>query len=216
MIVVTGAGGSLGPHVARALAEQGHQVCCCDTDTSRLEGLPGEHVAIDLLDEDATREWAASRPEVTGVVHLVGGWRGGTPVAATSDEDVRWLEERLFLTVRRVSAAFAAPLAASGRGRFLLLSSAQVDAPAAGNAAYAAAKAAAETWTLAFGRELAEHGGAANILAVNAIVTRAMREAEPGKAFKTFTDAEDIAAALVFLCSDAGAAMRGQRLALHG
>jgi NAD(P)-dependent dehydrogenase (short-subunit alcohol dehydrogenase family) len=145
-----------------------------------------------------------------------GGWRGGTPVGSNPADDVRWLEERLLRTVQLTTAAFAAPLAASGRGRVTLVSTPQALRPAAGNAAYAAAKAAAEAWTFAFGAELAEHGGAANVVSVNAIVTPAMREADPDKPYKTFTDADDIAAALVYLSSDAAAKMRGQRLSLHG
>ena len=206
-MAVAGAGGLLGPSVVRALEAAGATVSA----PSRAE--------VDVLDAAAAERWAAEAAGVAGrvdaVLHLVGGWRGGTPVPATPDEDVRWLHDRLFRTVQHVTAAFAAPLAASGRGRFVLMSSAQARSPSAGNAAYAAAKAAAEAWTFAFGRELAEHGGAANVLAVNAIVTPAMRAAEPHKAFATFTDAEAIADALVFLCSDAAAKMQGQRVALH-
>jgi NAD(P)-dependent dehydrogenase (short-subunit alcohol dehydrogenase family) len=208
VVAVAGAHGALGPSVIAALTAAGARVSAPARDE------------VDVLDAAATQRWAASvagdAGRVDAVLHLVGGWRGGTPVAATPDDDVRWLHDRLFRTVQHVTAAFAAPLAASGRGRFLLVSSLQAQQPSAGNAAYAAAKAAAEAWTLAFGAELAEHGGAANVVVVNAIVTAAMREAEPEKAFKTFTRAEDIAAALVFACSDAGAAMRGRRFALHG
>ena len=64
MIVVTGAGGSLGPYVARRLTETGEHVALVDTDVSRLEGLPGEHHAVDLLDDKATRAWAASLDDV--------------------------------------------------------------------------------------------------------------------------------------------------------
>ncbi len=39
--------------------------------------------------------------------------------------------------------------------------------------------------------------------------------AEPDKAFATFTDAADIAAALAYLCSDAAEKMNGRRLVLH-
>jgi hypothetical protein len=41
-----------------------------------------------------------------------------------------------------------------------------------------------------------------------------MREENPGKQFSTFTPAEDLAAAIAFLCSDAAAKMNGQRFAL--
>ena len=207
VVAVAGGHGNAGPSVVRALEAAGARVSA----PARAE--------VDVLDPAAVERWAAAvageAGRVDAVIHLVGGWRGGTPVAATADEDVRWLHDRLFRTVQHVTAAFAAPLGASGHGRFLLLSSKAAREPTAGNAAYAAAKAAAEAWTFAFGRELAEHGGAANVVAVNAIVTPAMSEAEPDKAFKTFTDAEDIAAALVWLCSDAAAKMQGQRVALH-
>ena len=42
-----------------------------------------------------------------------------------------------------------------------------------------------------------------------------MREASPDKEFRTFTSAEDIAAALEFVCSDGGQKMNGKRLALY-
>jgi hypothetical protein len=65
------------------------------------------------------------------------------------------------------------------------------------------------------GADLAEHGGAANILVVNAIVTPEMRAAEPEKAFKTFTDVGEIADGLVFLFGDGARKMNRKRLALH-
>ena len=217
MIVVTGAGGSLGPYVGRALAEAGHDLCCCDTDVARLEGLPGEHVAVDLLDEAATRELASSKGEVTGVVHLVGGWRGGKPLPEAPLEDWALLHDLLIRTVQHTTQAFAPALKEAGdRGRFVLVSSQQAQAPTSTNAAYAAAKAAAEAWTLAFADELAATRGTANILVVNAIVTPEMREQNPDKEYRTFTDARDMASAIAWILSDGAAAMNGQRVSLHG
>jgi NAD(P)-dependent dehydrogenase (short-subunit alcohol dehydrogenase family) len=216
VIVVTGAGGSLGPHVARRLAEDGHDLALVDTDPARLGGLPGEHHVVDLLDDEGTRSWAAGLENVTGVAHLVGGWRGGRPLSEAPLEDWALLHDLLIRTVQHVTRAFAPALTAAGdRGRFVLVSSAQAQKPASTNAAYAAAKAAAETWTLAFADELSETGGSANILVVNAIVTPEMREANPDKAYRTFTDARHMADAIAFLCSESAGAMNGQRLSLH-
>jgi NAD(P)-dependent dehydrogenase (short-subunit alcohol dehydrogenase family) len=217
VIVVAGAGGSLGPYVARTLSEAGEHVALIDNDVSRLEGLPGEHHAVDLLDEAATREWAAGLDDVTGVVHLVGGWRGGTTLSEASLDDWALLHDLLIRTVQHTTRAFAAALKAAGeRGRFVLVSAKQAQAPTKTNAAYAAAKAAAEAWTLAYADELAETRGTANILVVNAIVTDEMRAADPDKAFRTFTDARHMADAIALLLSDSAAAMNGQRLSLHG
>ena len=88
--------------------------------------------------------------------------------------------------------------------------------PTSTNAAYAAAKAAAEAWTLAYADELSETGGTANVLAVNAIVTPQMREQNPEKKYATFTDARHMADAIAFLLSASAQRMNGQRLALHG
>ena len=214
-VAVAGAGGALGPHVVRAFRDAGWRVSAAERDESRLAAVEAEHTyALDLLDADAARAWAADLGEVDAVAHLVGGWRGGQKIDEAPPEDYEWLHDLLVRTVQNVSRAFLPALRASG-GRFALVSSSQAQDPDAGNAGYAAAKAAAETWTLALGADLAEHGGTANILVVNAIVTPEMRAAEPDKAFKTFTDTEDIAAGLVYLFSDAARKMNRKRLSLY-
>ena len=214
-VAVAGAGGALGPHVVRAFRDAGWRVSAAELDEERLAGVGAHHeFALDLLDEGAARAWAADIGDVDAVAHLVGGWRGGQPIDEAPPADYEWLHDLLVRSVQNVTRAFLPALRASG-GRFALVSSAQAQDPDAGNAAYAAAKAAAETWTLALGADLAEHGGTANILVVNAIVTPEMRAAEPDKAFKTFTDAEDIAAGLVYLFSDAARKMNRKRLSLY-
>jgi NAD(P)-dependent dehydrogenase (short-subunit alcohol dehydrogenase family) len=216
VIVVAGAGGSLGPYVARALAERGERLALIDNDPSRLEGLPGEPHRVDLLDDAATRGWASTLEDVTGVVHLVGGWKGGTPLSEAPLEDWALLHDLLIRTVQHTTRAFAPALKAAGdKGRFVLVSGKVAQAPTSTNAAYAAAKAAAEAWTLAYADELAATRGTANILVVNAILTDAMQEANPDKAYATFTHARHMADAIALLLSDSAGAMNGQRLSLH-
>jgi NAD(P)-dependent dehydrogenase (short-subunit alcohol dehydrogenase family) len=227
VVAVPAAAGGLGPHVARTLADAGHTLALADNDEARLRalverlGLSFERVdaaTVDLLDPDATRAWAEGVAErfggVDAVAHLVGGWRGGQPIGEAPLEDYAWLHDLLVRTLQHTSRAFLPALKRSG-GRLVLVSSAQAQAPTSTNASYAAAKAAAEAWTLALADELADDGGAANILVVNAIVTPEMRAAAPDKAFKTFTDAADIAAAMAFLFGDSAAKMNGKRLSLY-
>src|SRR5581483_1440385 len=120
-------------------------------------------------------------------------------------------------TVQHTTRAFHDALAASEHGRFVLVSSSQAQSPEGTNASYAAAKAAAESWTLALADSFAKGGSAAtaNIIVVNAILTPQMRERSPGKDFPAFTPAEHIAEAIAFLLSDAAAKMNGKRLSLH-
>ena len=82
--------------------------------------------------------------------------------------------------------------------------------------AYAAAKAAADAWTLALADRFKGTGSTANIVVVGAILTPAMRAESPDKDFSTFSPAEEIAGAISYLCSDEAASMNGQRLTLRG
>ena len=227
VIAIAGVGGGLGPSVAARLAAEGAIVAGTDRDEDVLAVLPGElgipaerweGRAVDLLDEAATREWCAALVErfgrVDGLVHLVGGWRGGEPLHEAPLSDWDLLHDLLIRTVQHTSRAFHDQIVASPNGRFLLVSAKQAQAPSNTSAAYAAAKAAAETWTLALAAGFEPGGATANILVVEAILTPRMREQSPGKDFPTFTPAEDIAAAVAFLCSDAGKKMNGQRLPL--
>lgn len=225
---IAGAAGGLGPTVARRLADDGAALALTDVSQERLDALAAElelpddrmdaRVA-DLLDDEATRGWAAALRErfgrVDGLLHLVGGWRGGEPLATAPLSDYEWLHDLLVRTVQHATRAFHDDLAASGNGRFVLVSSSQAQAPEGTNAAYAAAKAAAEAWTLALADSLSGTGATANILVVNAILTPKMREDNPDKDYPTFTPVEDIAEAIAFLCSDAGSRMNGKRFPLH-
>jgi NAD(P)-dependent dehydrogenase (short-subunit alcohol dehydrogenase family) len=218
-IAVAGAGGGLGPTVVRALADAGAWVAAADRGEAQLEvvrDVAGDARAADLVTAEGAAAWADALGEVDGLIHLVGGWRGGNAIEDTPWEDVELLEALLWRSVVHTTRAFAPLLKASGpRGRFALVSSSVAARPVAGNGAYAATKAAAEAWTLTFGAELAETGGTANVVVVQAITTPQMRAENPDKEYKTFTDVDEIAAALVFLCSDAARKMNGQRLSLH-
>jgi NADP-dependent 3-hydroxy acid dehydrogenase YdfG len=219
VVAVPGAGGSLGPHVVRALAEAGAQVAATDVSEERLASLEAaDKRAVDLLDPADTAAWAGDLEQrfghVDAVVHLVGGWRGGTPLANAPLDDWEFLANLLVRTVQHTSRAFYDALTRSGRGRFVIMSAKQAVSPTTDNAAYAAAEA--WVYALAHGFAADGSGATANVIAINALVTPEMRAAEPEKAFKTFTDAGDIAEAIRFLLSDAGAKMNGQRLALHG
>jgi NAD(P)-dependent dehydrogenase (short-subunit alcohol dehydrogenase family) len=228
VVAIAGVGGGLGPLVAARLAEAGAIVAGTDRDQGVLDsvgaglGLPAERWdgrSVDLLDEDAVRAWCAALVErfgrVDGLVHLVGGWRGGQPLHEAPLADWDLLHDLLVRTVQHTTRAFHDQLARSGsHGRFVLVSAKQAQAPTNTNAAYAAAKAAAEAWTLAFADGFEPGAATANIVVIDALLTPRMREESPGKDFPTFTPAEHVAEAIAFLCSDAGEKMNGQRFPL--
>src|SRR5215203_2485023 len=126
VIAIAGVGGGLGPLVAERLAAAGATVAgtdrsqaTLDTLASELE-LPSERWdgrGVDLLDEGAARAWNAALVErfgrVDGLVHLVGGWRGGEPLHEAPLEDWSLLHDLLIRTVQHTTRAFHDQLLAS-------------------------------------------------------------------------------------------------------
>lgn len=218
VVAVAGAAGPAGRATLLRLAEAGATVVAADADAARLaEAVDAARYAhggarvvgdtVDLLDPDATRAWADRTEKefgrVDGLVHLVGGWRGSATFAETDLADWELLEKLLIRTVQHTSLAFEGPLARSGDGRYVLVSAAGASKPTAGNAAYAAAKAAAEAWTLALGDAFRKAGGeagptaAATVLIIKALVHDAMRAERPNAKFAGFTDVKDLARSIV-------------------
>jgi NAD(P)-dependent dehydrogenase (short-subunit alcohol dehydrogenase family) len=227
VFAIAGIGGGLGPLVAERLAAGGATVAGTDRDQARIDevgaglGLPAgrwDGRAADLLDEESARGWCAALLErfgrVDGLLHLVGGWRGGKPLHEAPLADWDLLHELLIRTVQHTSRAFHDALLDAERGRFVLVSAKQAQEPSNSNAAYAAAKAAAEAWTLALADGFRGTAATANIVVVDAILTPHMVEEDPEGDFSSFTPAEHLAEAIAFLCSDAAQEMNGQRLPL--
>ncbi|WP_022892876.1 SDR family NAD(P)-dependent oxidoreductase [Agromyces subbeticus] len=153
-VLIAGATSTSGRVVARALLDAGARVIAVGSDQSRIEALEAELPGVvgeraDLTDGDDVLELAmrvhARVGDVDGVVHLVGGWRGGGGIAGQTEEDYRVLE-RSFTALRYVSRAFWNDLVASPAGRIAIVSSTTVDRPTAGGANYTAIKAASESW----------------------------------------------------------------------
>ncbi|MGC9535890.1 SDR family NAD(P)-dependent oxidoreductase [Streptomyces sp. UG1] len=233
VIAVAGAGGPAGRAAILRLAEAGAIVVASDNDPERLsEAVDAARYAhggatvvgdtVDLLDLHSARDWADHIEKdfgrVDGLVHLVGGWRGSETFVKTSLDDWDFLELLLIRTVQHTSLAFFEALQRSDRGRYVLISAAGATKPTAGNASYAAAKAAAEAWTLALADAFRKAGGAegptsaAAILVVKALVHDAMRAERPNAKFAGFTDVKDLADAVVDVWDQPAAEVNGKRL----
>src|SRR5512145_2902899 len=144
VVAVAGGAGNLGPTVVRRLAQAGASPCVCGRDRAGLDELaakldaPIETDVVDLLDAEAAKRWAADLAarhggRVDGLVHLVGGWRGGTPIEEAPLDDWDALSPMLIRTLQHVTQAFA-PALMESRGRFVLVSSSQAQAPTHPNA----------------------------------------------------------------------------------
>ncbi len=232
VVAVAGAAGPAGRATLLRLAEAGATVVASDADPARLaEAVDAARYAhggasvtgetVDLLDLGAARAWADRTEKefgrVDGLIHLVGGWRGSKTFADAPLADWDTLHNLLIRTAQHTSLAFHDALLRSGKGRYVLISAAGAAKPTAGNAAYAAAKAAAEAWTLALADSFRKLGGesgppaAAAILVVKALVHDAMRAERPNAKFAGFTDVKELAEAIAGLWDRPAQEVNGTR-----
>ncbi|MDQ1112665.1 NAD(P)-dependent dehydrogenase (short-subunit alcohol dehydrogenase family) [Microbacterium testaceum] len=157
LVLLAGGTSAAGRACARVLAEAGARVVVVGSNAARLseaaESTPAAATELcDLTDPAAVSALRdrvhTAHGTVDGVIHLVGGWRGGGGLAGQSDEDLAVLL-RSFTALRHISRTFDDDLRTSDAGRLAIVSSTAVVRPLAGGANYAAVKAASEAWTRA-------------------------------------------------------------------
>jgi 3-oxoacyl-[acyl-carrier protein] reductase len=104
VVVVTGATGAAGRAAVRALKDAGATVVAVGRSPQRLSELAAAISGItvevaDVSDQDTVRNLAERirrrHGSVDGLVHLVGGYRGGAGFAANTQADWRFLENGL-------------------------------------------------------------------------------------------------------------------------
>ena len=214
-VVVVGAGSAAGRAVVHALVASGQSVAAVDLREPEIEGATG--YAVDATDHAAVDALAASIREqgpVTGLVHLIGGWRGGKGFTDNGDGDWDFLSAMLIDTLRHTTRAFHDDLVAA-RGRVVIVSAEAAGKPTAGNANYATAKAAAEAWMQALAHSFGDSGAAAVTLVVKALLTPQMREESPEKKFPGYTDVADLGAEIARVVASREEGLNGARLPLN-
>jgi len=227
VVLITGATGGLGRVVARTFADDGARLALTGTDEGRLRALATDlaldadrwmPVVVDLRDRDAARDALAATEAALGridvVLHLVGGWAGGTPIAELDPADVRGMLDQHLWTTLHVTQAVVPGMVERGWGRVMAVSAPVASEPAAKMAPYAIGKAAEEALLRSLARETANTGVTVNLVIVKSIDTRGERTTDPKKS--SWTTPEEIADVFRYLASDGAAAVTGARIPLVG
>ncbi len=219
IVAITGATGRLGGVVAARFAEAGYRLAILGRSeqeatnlASSLPGGPERHlgVAVDLANQGSADAAATATRNGMGPVsvllHLVGGYAGGTPFVETDDAELsQQLALNLWTTAHAIRA-FLPDVAAAEHGRIVVMSTFVASTPTPKHAAYAASKAASEALTISVARDLAGTAATANV-----VVVRSIGDEKP-----TDTRPDEIAAAMLWLCSVEAGATNGQRIVLTG
>jgi NAD(P)-dependent dehydrogenase (short-subunit alcohol dehydrogenase family) len=229
VIVLTGVGreGQVGEVVARAFAEHGARVAVVDVVKEEVEarasalrstGHDVRPFTCDLTDavqaDALAREVAASLGgRVDALVNAAGGFAMSGPVAQS--DPAAW--PRMFainLTTAYLATRAFLPALRRARGAVVYFASAAVlsGRKIDGIAAYAAAKSGVVALMRAVADEERDAGVRANALAPTSIRTAA-NVASMGHAVR-YVERDQVADAVLFLCSDAATAISGQTIVL--
>ncbi len=226
-IIVTGAAGNLGSVVARMLALRGARVICADRserafhtaqdgiDTDRILWCSGHDLADKASMDGVLAEAVARFGKVTGLVNTVGGFAVGRVAAEAPDQ---WdLMMRLNAKVALVTSAAVLPaMLAAGHGRIVHISAQPGLKAVAGQAAYAASKAAVIRLVESIA---AEHRGdriTANCILPGTIDTPANRASMPNAKPDVWIPPLAIAELIAFLVSPSGAVVTGAAINATG
>jgi NAD(P)-dependent dehydrogenase (short-subunit alcohol dehydrogenase family) len=223
--LITGAAGSLGPTVCRALARAGARLALAGSRAEPLDALAGTlgqpearvltHAA-DLTDPQAVAGLAAAVAGKFGradiVIHLVGGYKAGAKLMDLDPADVQSMVDQHLWTTLHVARAFVPAMLAGEWGRMLVVSTPLAQTPGAKQAPYAVGKAAQDILMMTLAQELKGTRVTANCIQIRSVETA---PPDPGKP-RTGSTPQEITAALLWLCSDEGAATNGARVPVFG
>ncbi|MEM6898881.1 MAG: SDR family oxidoreductase [Pseudomonadota bacterium] len=172
-LVVSGASRGLGAFIADRATEQGFNV----VGLARTERLDGSFPIIGCDVGDAAAVSSAARQirkmgakPLYGVINAAGIASMNLAISTPDETIQRILNTNLVGTIN-MAKSFAKPLIKSGGGRIINFSTIAVTIALAGESVYASSKAAVETFSRCFAREVAPHGITVNCIAPGPIDT---------------------------------------------
>jgi NAD(P)-dependent dehydrogenase (short-subunit alcohol dehydrogenase family) len=218
---ITGAFGALGSVVARTAAARGWRVALIDSAPAAADLAKGGLVlaGVDLTDAaHAQQAMAAARDGLGGLdalINIAGGFRWTT--LEDSDPAVWELLFRInVLTAANAARAALPALKASGRGRIVNVGAGAAEHAAAGMGPYAASKAGVCKLTESLAAELKDAGVTVNAVLPSIIDTPANRADMPKADFTRWVSPAELAEVMLFLASDAAAAVTGALVRVPG
>lgn len=228
-VLITGATGALGQATSRLFAGAGARLALTARSEKELGelaaslNLPADRLltqqadATDAAPVDELVERTVSRlGRVDALLHVAGGWRGGQTVAETESDDVDFMLTLNFKSAFLVCRAVLPHMMAQGWGRIVAVGARTAVQPARRSGAYAASKAALIALVETIAAEVKGKGITANVVLPSTIDTPANRRSMPNADFSKWVPPEQIAAAMLYLCSDEAASINGARIPLYG
>jgi NAD(P)-dependent dehydrogenase (short-subunit alcohol dehydrogenase family) len=224
-VIVTGGTGALGTAVVGSLLASGahcHVPYFVAAEVERFAHRAHQRVMLvaagDLADEDVVARIYDGVPNLWASIHLAGGFASG-PVAKTSKSNLSNQLDKNFVTCFLCCRAAAAAIARAGGGGRIVNVAARAALEwrmGANMAAYAASKAAVAAFTAAFSQEIVKDGILVNAVAPSIIDTPANRKNMPDADHRSWPQADEVAATILFLASPENKVTSGVVVPVYG
>ncbi|MDE0027702.1 MAG: SDR family oxidoreductase [Spirochaetaceae bacterium] len=225
-VIVTGGTGALGGAVVERFLEAGARVLVTYVVHAEVapfrERFAGREARVELRRCDLRRAGEVEAllgrvapDSLRAVVNLAGGYTW-MRVADAADDALEHLLDLNLRTTFTVCRAAAPILTAAGGGAIVNVSARAALQGEAGNGVYGATKAAVLALTQSLSAELKDAGVNVNAVLPSIIDTPANRAAMPNSDPARWVAPADLANVIVFLASDAAAAVHGAGVPVYG
>ena len=229
--LITGGSGALGQGVARRFLDGGYRVAVTYRSEEEWERLKEQNSSsverdslfgfrADVTQAGSVRSAVESAVQRLGglrvLVHLAGGYVGGTVVESVDEKTVRGMIETNLLSAFWAARNTISHLRRAGEGRLLFISSRGAVECYPGAAPYAAAKLGLHALVQTLAKELRDLGATANAVLPSIIDTPQNRASMPDADFSKWVRPEAVAGLLEFLASVEGSAISGALIPIYG
>jgi NAD(P)-dependent dehydrogenase (short-subunit alcohol dehydrogenase family) len=229
VVLVSGGTGALGRAVSLAFLKGGAKVVVTyrnEQEFAALKEAAGAKAAslqghqVDLTDESSVSQFIteilSAHGQLDALVNTAGAYSGGTTLW---ESKITVFDQMLALNFRAgllLARAVVPVMLKQERGAIVNVASKAALEHAAGNAAYAASKAAVLALMDSLAEDLKGTGVRVNSILPSVIDTDSNRRAMPNADFAKWPKPEDIARVILFLCSDDAKVIYGAALPVYG
>jgi len=222
IVFITGANGALGTFITQSFLQLGDKVigASLHMDSSAFPGPYFRAISVDFTNEQQVREAIAKIIAEFGrldvLVHVLGGFAGGQPIAATDDATWKRMQDLNLTSAFYVFRESIPHLRKSKNGRIVAIGSLAAKEPQPNLGAYVTFKAALSTLVQTVALENADTALTANVILPGTMDTPANRKDMPQADFSKWLNPKRVAELVLWLADERASQITGSVIPIDG